>query len=190
MTKLDAGTTPTLLGPKEAEAILRLRLIVARAAQIDSLRWWDDRSLTLEGDFMTARLFPEHPRVAGAKIAMATARARHWAAIPRPPGVVHLFDLGDELERELAAAPLNEAWIPGDSFAAMDAFVFALGNIAPDGAGCRYSGQADTQTGALRIELSLDTSSELKSALAEAGALALAYNSAGMARPVFPYLQR
>ena len=72
----------------EAETIFRLRLLVARAAQSDSLRWWDDRSLTTEGDFVTGRLFAGRPRVAGVKISLATARVRNRDAVPRAPGRV------------------------------------------------------------------------------------------------------
>ena len=198
---LDPDLTKKLkiLSLAEAETILRLRVIVARAAQIDSLRWWDDRSLTPEGDFVTARLFPFRPRLAGAKIAVATARARHWEVVPRLPGVVHLFDLGDEIEYELAAVPLDESWIPAP-LTTPKSFFAALAEAVPDGTGCSYEGRADPASdadagagagaSALKIGLSLDTDPALKPALAEAGALALAYNDAAMSRPLFPYLQR
>ncbi len=175
----------------EAELIVRLRLLVVRAAQPDSLRWWDDRSLTVEGGYLTERLFSRRPRLAAAQIAMATARARHWAAIPKTPKAVHLFDFGDDLEYELEAVALDEAWIPAEPFATQDALLLAVGRVIPDGTGysTSYSGQGDEHTGALEIQISVDADPTLKPPVAQAAALALAYGVGGPDRPVFPYLK-
>ena len=175
----------------EAELIMRLRLIVVRAAQPDSLRWWDDRSLTVEGGYLTERLFSRRPRLAAAQIAMATARSRHWAAIPKTPEVVHLFDFGDDLEYELEAVALDEAWIPAEPFASLDTFFLEIGRTVPDGTGysTSYSGRAAEYNGALEIQISIDTDPTLKPPVAQASALALAYGVGGPDRPVFSYLK-
>ena len=87
---------------------------------------------------MTERLFPIRPRLAGAKIAMATARVRHWATIPKEKGVLHLFDFGEELEAALATAPLDEAWVSVEPFATAGAFGNALRRAVPDGIGYTF----------------------------------------------------
>lgn len=81
--------------------ILRLRLLIARAAQRDSLAWWEDESLVPEADLLLARLFPRTPRRAAHRLALQAARARHTAVLRDHPMACHLFALGDEEEFRL-----------------------------------------------------------------------------------------
>jgi hypothetical protein len=176
----------------EAELILRLRLIVARAAQPDSLRWWNDRSLTAEGGYLAERLFARRPRLAAAKIALGAARRRHAAAVPNSSKTVHLFDLGDEAEYELSAVPLDEAWIPATPFTSGAMVLDAVAAIIPEGTGYtrQFSGLHGTLTGPLEVQLTPDSDPTMKLVVAQASALALAHGEAGPDRPVFPYLKR
>lgn len=176
----------------EAELISRLRLIVARAAQPDSLRWWDDRSLTAEGGYLAERLFARRPRLAAAKIALGAARRRHAATVPNSPGMVHLFDLGDEAEYEVSAVALDEGWIPATAFTSGEIFLAAVAAIIPDGTGytCQFPGLRGTLSGPLEVQLSPDSDPTIKHTVAQASALALAYGEAGLDRPVFPYFKR
>lgn len=187
------GSSPSHPGrPMDADVkvVWRLRLIIARAAQSDSLGWWDDRSLTAEGEFLATRLFARRPRLAAAKIALAAARARHAAAIPKGSGV-HLFDLGGELEYELAGMALDEAWIPVDPIVSSDALLDALAGAIPDGVGytIAHSGRPETLTGPIEIRPSPDVDPSVDPMVAKASALALAYGGAGLGRPVFPFLK-
>lgn len=168
--------------------ILRLRLIIARAAGDDSLHWWNDRSFTPEGMYMVERLFSTRPRLAAAKIAIETSRARHWDAIAKTPSVVHLFDLGNQIEHVLSKVELDEAWIPKEQIATIDELTTAIGVLVPDGVGNQSGMPSDT--GALEVQLGFNIDYSLNPTILEAGALALAYLTATPSKPVFPYLHR
>lgn len=174
----------------EAERILRLRLVVARAAQPDSMNWWDDRSLTAEGLYLADRLFARRPRQAAAKIALQTARVRYVAAVPET-GVVHLFDLGDRVEYELARVSVAEAWLPATALESPEALLLAIGDIVPDGVGylTEYAGQRRLLAGPFEIRLSPEADPSIKPPVARACALALACAESGLGRPVFPYMK-
>jgi len=45
----------------DVQLILRLRLLIVRAANRDSLAWWDDEALTAPAGFLLERLFPVAP---------------------------------------------------------------------------------------------------------------------------------
>ncbi len=92
---LDSATITEILG---------LRLLIARAAQPDSLRWWNDNSLTAEGLDLTARLFGRKPERAALRLALKAARVRHDAAMPHGNECMHLFNFGDVVEFDIAQA--------------------------------------------------------------------------------------
>ena len=85
--------------------ILRLRLLICRAAATDSLRWWEDASLTEDGAFLLGRLFPRSARAAARRLALQAALLRHEVALAELPGPRHLFDLGAEVEAALQEVP-------------------------------------------------------------------------------------
>lgn len=125
-------------------------------------------------------------------MALAAALARHRAAITlAAPRLLHLFDFGDDMEYELEAVKLTEAWIP-PAFPNANALLDFIGHLVPDGTGysCEVGGRLETHIGPLEIQLSLDTDPHLKRIVAEASALALAYAIGGPQRPVFPCLRR
>lgn len=177
----------TMMTVSEVKSILRLRLIVCRAAQADSLQWWDDRSLTIEGAFVVERLFGKRPRVIAAKIALAAARTRHWAAMPKSTNVAHLFDLGDEIEEEIGAVPLEEHWIPTQPFASVNDFALAIKRIVADD--ITWKQDQPNQDGAFEVRLSARSTKGVDSTLALARVLALAYAGARQRQPVFPFLK-
>ena len=77
----------------QAQLILRVQLLIARAAQSDSLKWWDDNALTTGGEYLLDKLFPSAPHEIGVKLALESARARHFAAFAEERRVLHLFAL-------------------------------------------------------------------------------------------------
>lgn len=81
--------------------ILQLRLTVARAAQRDSLSWWDDAVLTPEADLLLRRLFPRSGTHAAWTLALRAARARHEVVLAAWPHAHHLFSFGVDVENHL-----------------------------------------------------------------------------------------
>ena len=109
------------LTPEETEAILGLRLLIARAANRDSLAWWDDESLTPPGGFLLERVFPTAPALAARSLALAAAVARHEAACTGE--VLHLYHLDADNQDGLALrfAPLLPIPVPREPIVTMDA---------------------------------------------------------------------
>ena len=80
------------------QLILSLRLLIARAANGDSLAWWDDQSLTAHAAFILERTFPVAPAQAARSLALRAALARHQALCPGDS--LHLYRLdGDNRDR-------------------------------------------------------------------------------------------
>jgi hypothetical protein len=88
------------LTPEDACEILGLRLVIARAANQDSLAWWDDESLTPHAGFLLERVFPMAPSLAARSLALAAASARHQAACPEK--ALHLYRLDADNRDRLA----------------------------------------------------------------------------------------
>ena len=78
---------------EEAHILLGLRLLIARAANADSLAWWDDESLTPHAGFLLERLFPRSPSLAARSLALRAASARYQAALAHHDGALHLYQL-------------------------------------------------------------------------------------------------
>lgn len=103
----------------DLQTILRLRLLIARAANRDSLAWWDDEALTAPADFLLERLFPVAPSLAARSLALRAAQARHQSACAGIEGALHLYRLDADNADGLAlrdvallSAPYPEAAIP------------------------------------------------------------------------------
>jgi len=92
----------TSLNQQDVDLILRLRLLIARAAGTDSLHWWDDESFTKPAQFIFSRLFTADPLLTSRGLALEAAQTRHEAL--RHPQVVmlHLFRLAADNEDRLA----------------------------------------------------------------------------------------
>lgn len=116
------------------DLVLQLRLAVARAAQRDSLSWWDDEALTPDADLLLRRLFPRSSTGAARKLALRAARARHEAVLAAWPQARHLFNLGVEVENRLDEA-LRERIsvdVPQDRIRSRNELAAALRAIAPE----------------------------------------------------------
>ena len=134
------------LTPEETGAILGLRLLIARAANRDSLAWWDDESLTPPGGFLLERVFPTAPALAARSLALAAAVARHQAACTGE--VLHLYHLDADNQDGLALrfAPLLPIPVPREPIVTMDALRHqdTVCTLLSWGGGRSYCGKADT----------------------------------------------
>jgi len=95
--KTESGALWTM---KAVQTIFRLRLLIARAANRDSLAWWEDDALTVPAGFVFDRLFPASPPGAARSLALRAALRRHQIASPEP--LVHLYRLDADNEDGLA----------------------------------------------------------------------------------------
>ncbi len=86
---------------RELMEILELRLLIARAANSDSLGWWDDESLTQHAHFLLERIFPMAPAGAARNLSLRAALARHQSALTANSKVQHLFRLDTDRQDEL-----------------------------------------------------------------------------------------
>ena len=176
------------LSPEDAGIILRLRLLIARAASKDSLAWWEDHSLTPEASFVLERIFPMQPDLAARNLALAEALARHQAACPSSRGIVHLYRLDSDGQDELAMRSVSvlAAAVPETPIDTTDllrrALLEVLGQAMP------Y--RALRRTDAHGLEISVPpTPAGVAPLLHRAGTLAWAYLEGDRAKPVFPYCQ-
>ena len=90
---VSTGTRESRADQGDLQTILRLRLLIARAANRDSLAWWDDEALTAPAGFLLERLFPVAPPLAARSLALRAAFARHEGACTDIGGVLHLYRL-------------------------------------------------------------------------------------------------
>ena len=168
---------------EQLEVVLRLRLLIARAAQRDGLAWWDDESLVPGADLLLARLFPRTPRRAAHCLAIQAARARHGAVLRDLPSARHLFALGDDEEVRLDDALANGTGLavvatPISSRARLADELRALGAEPP-----LFPGEAVGRGG--QLELGADLAA--LSLVDRAFALAWAYARAEVPGAVYPY---
>ncbi|MFZ1599568.1 MAG: BrxE family protein [Anaerolineae bacterium] len=105
-------TSVNTLMPGDAEAILRLRLLIARAANRDSLAWWDDESLSASAQFLLERLFSVAPPLAARSLALRAAWTRHVAALAAFQRAAHLYRLDSDNQDELALRDVPRLPIP------------------------------------------------------------------------------
>jgi len=178
-------STDNLL-PEETHTILGLRLLVARAANKDSLAWWDDESLTLHAGFVLERVFPMAPRLAARSLALAAALARHQAACPASDGALHLYRLDvDNLDRlALRFAPLISVPMPEESITTMDALRGHLLNLT--GGPASYTVLRRVDAHGLLIQIPPHPE-RISPPLHRARALAWAYLEGAPGKPVFPF---
>jgi hypothetical protein len=171
---------------EDARIILSLRLLIARAANKDSLAWWDDESLTPHAGFVLERLFPMAPPLAARSLALSAALARHQAACAPHDGALHLYRLDPDNQDKLALrfAPLLPIPMPDEPITTIDTLRGLLLNLA--GESVRYVVLRRTNTHGLQIEIppgALGTSPMLH----RAKTLAWAYLEGEPGQPVFPF---
>lgn len=89
---------PYMTGLKE---ILAYRAKVARMGERDLFHWWESEAGAETGTYVLQRLFPRTAAWVAIEMAVESARARHEFLVPKIP-TIHVFNLGPELERQLA----------------------------------------------------------------------------------------
>jgi len=171
----------------DAEELLVLRLLIARAANKDSLAWWDDESLSSHGAFLLNRIFPVAPQTAARSLALRAARSRHEAACASEPNALYLFRLDaanqDELAvRQVALATLS---VPEEPIGTMDALraklIQLIGELGP------YKRVRLTGNQGLLIEIPPPPVG-VSVWRHRAQTLAWAYLEGAHSQPVFPYI--
>ena len=174
------------LAPEEVRTILGLRLLVARAANKDSLAWWDDESLTTHAGFLLERIFPMAPPLAARSLALAAALARHQAACPANNRALHLYRLDPDNQDKLALrfVPLLPIPVPETPIATLEALRQHLLDLT--GAPASYTIIRRTEAHGLQIEAPPGPPGV--SPLAHrARTLAWAYLEGTPGEPVFPF---
>jgi hypothetical protein len=174
------------LTPEEARAVLGLRLLIARAANGDSLAWWDDESLTPHAGFLLERIFPMAPSLAARSLALAAALARHQAACPAHSGALHLYRLDPDNQDELALrfAPLLNVSMPEEPITTLETLRRHLLSLTGKPAPCTVVRETDAH--GLQIE-SPPGPPGVSPMLHRARTLAWAYLEGGPGEPVFPF---
>ena len=172
---------------QDAQIILGLRLLVARAASVDSLAWWEDESLTPHARFLLERLFPRAPSLAARSLALRAAWARHQAACTPHEGALHLYRLDVDNRDTLALRiePLRSIPMPDEPIATMDRLRQHLPDLA--GEPQPYAVVRRTDARGLQIEIP-PRPSGVSPFLHRAWALAWAYLEGSPGEPVFPFL--
>jgi hypothetical protein len=87
---------------QDTVTILSLRLLIARAANRDSLAWWEDDSLSSHADYILQRTFPVEPHLAARRLALVATAVRHQALLSNDSSVLHLFRLDRDNRDRLA----------------------------------------------------------------------------------------
>lgn len=162
--------------------ILLLRAIVCRAAEGDSLHWWDDESLTPYARVILDPLFPRTASVAALRIAFEAARLRYRAVFGADdPRVAHLFSLPDEVEMQLVNAGLDGIAAGDEAVADAEAFRQRLGadwrdyEVAERGAGGMLKIRPRARLGEDPLDI--------------ARALASAHSEGQPGSPAFPFVR-
>jgi len=172
--------------PHQALLLLQLRLLIARAGQKDSLRWWDDDSLTAHGMYVLARTFPGKPALAGRSLALRAATLRHDSALaPLGSDVVHLFRLDKHGSDQLAMRTLRYVEIDNNNSPISDMDELRQRLMAITGGPADYERLGPfSEHGGLRIRLKRPATSLSDKAIT----LAWAYLEGSVGHPVLPYL--
>jgi len=171
--------------PDDAQVVLTLRLLIARAANKDSLSWWDDESLTPHAGFLLERIFPIAPPLAARSLALSAATARHQAACAHD-NALHLYrlDLDSQDTLVLRSVPLLSIPLPQEPLPSIDALKGALLDLL--GRPMLYTSVRRTEAGGLEIEIP-PTPPGVSMLLHRAQTLAWAYLEGGPNEPVFPF---
>lgn len=175
------------MSPAEMELILHLRLLIARAANKDSLVWWDDESLASHSAFLLDRLFPVSPRTAARSLALRAAESRHQAAVAAEANALHLFHLDlanrDELaERQVALETIS---VPEEPIDTIDALRARLAELLGGPKPYRRVRQAGNQGTLIELPPAPPGISVWQH---RAQTLAWAYLEGAHSHPVFPFV--
>lgn len=170
----------------DIQLILSLRLLIARAANSDSMAWWDDESLTAPAGYILERTFPFAPALAARSLALAAATSRHQAVCPTGRHILHLFHLDADSRDALALrfAALDGVDVPVEPITSPAQLRTHLLDLMPEPA----------QKAVIRpgqpavVEVSLPAPPASTNPLAHrAQTLAWAYLAGDRGQPVIPY---
>ncbi|HNT24174.1 MAG TPA: BrxE family protein [Anaerolineales bacterium] len=175
-----------MLEVEEKKALLSLRLLICRAAQKDSLAWWEDESLTPAGGYLLDRLFLTDPGEAGRKLALEAARTRYQAAFNGSSEAMHLFRLDQtgDIEHGLHGIRLLDVSLSPDPITTLDDLQQKL--LALIGQKPQY--QIVGERAERRLEIRLKSPIVKPQVLEAAQALAWACLEAKQGQPIFPYI--
>jgi len=169
---------------EEAQVVLSLRLLIARAASRDSLAWWEDESLTSHARYVLERLFPTAPQLAARSLALVAASTRHEAACPG--NSLHLYRLDPDNRDRLAlrfASPLAVP-VPEEAITTIEELREHLLRLT--GGPAPYKVVGRTNANGVQIEIP-PCPGDLSPLVHRARSLAWAYLEAAPGRPVFPF---
>ncbi len=174
-----------MLDVEGKNTLLGLRLLIARAAQKDSLGWWEDDSLTEAGHYLLERLFLVNPEEAGRKLALEAARTRYQAAFNRDAAALHLFHLDKtgEIEHRLQGICLADIQPPKEPLLTMDALRQKLFELAGHPLKFQIVGERANH----RLEIRIHGASGKTPILDVAKTLAWASLEGKPGQPIFPY---
>jgi len=179
-------TSTDNLTPEGIRMILGLRLLVARAANKDSLAWWDDESLTAHAGFLLERIFPMAPPLAARSLALAAALARHQAACPANGEALHLYRLDADNQDKLALrfAPLLAIPVPEEPITTLETLRQHLLDLT--GEPTPYTVVRGTDAHGLEIHIP-PCPAGVSPMVHRARTLAWAYLEGAPREPVFPF---
>lgn len=177
-------TSADNLTPEGIRTILGLRLLIARAANKDSLAWWDDESLARHAGFLLERIFPMAPPLAARSLALAAASARHQAACTE--GALHLYRLDPDNQDKLALrfVPLLPIPVPEEPITTLETLRQHLLDLT--GAPASYAIVRQTNAHGLQIK-GPPCPAGVSPLAHRARTLAWAYLEGGPGEPVFPF---
>jgi len=175
---LDSQTTIT---------ILALQLLIARAAQKDSLSWWEDDSLTPSGKYLLERLFMVDPDEVGRRLALEAARVRYRAAFGEDRKALHLFRLDQTGEVEFDLREVNLSTIPLSSAAIQT--IDSLRRLLLEQVGSPMSYEVVGERFSNRWEIKLKDKSLKPDLVQIVKTLAWATLEGEPGKPVFPYIR-
>ncbi len=175
-----------MLNAEENIALLGLRLLIARAAQKDSLNWWEDDSLTQAGGFLLERLFFTDPGEAGRKLALEAAKTRYQAAFNGQDTAMHLFrlDKTGEIEHDLQGIHLSDIPLSLEPIATSDDLQQKLLALT----GTKPQFQVVGERANHRLEIGLKIPIAKLAILDAAKTLAWASLEGKPGQPIFPYM--
>lgn len=172
---------------KGKKDLLALRLLIARAAQKDSLNWWEDDSLSPAGSYLLERLFPADPVEAGRKLALEAAKNRYEAAFSSDNAVLHLFclDNSGDVEYGLQGIRLADIPAPNEPISTTDALQERLIALSGSKPAFQIVGERANRC----LEISIKNSTNRHSVLDLAHILAWASLEGQPGHPIFPFLR-
>lgn len=176
-----------MLDIAEKNKLLSLRLLIARAAQKDSLNWWEDDSLSPAGSYLLERLFPADPAEAGRKLALEAARTRYQAAFNGDDTALHLFrlDKTGDIEYGLQDVRLADIPIPSEPITTLDALQEKLFELIGSIPQFQVVGERANRC----LEINIKNSTNKLSVLDLAQVLAWASLEGQPGHPIFPFIR-